>query len=466
MERLTNRLSGWFGSTTDSPSRDPTALPPRKRSDHRDREQRRRCRECKNTEAFYLAAQDELESKTKQLHELQCAFQSLQSNLNDVVSAKTSVEERCRRVENYAEGLKKRIGQLEGDLGALNKAKAEGDKALLRAENERKNLIVLLDTRTAELKEAQTYLSKVDDVSDSDVLHLVESINSHVYQTAAKIANDFQSSYGAQENTVARQEAAQRLEESTLVGSDLPSLLVASNHQRDSILVQIALQTLFTTLLFHLSSPWSKIFDKRLPFLQSIYAEMRKREPQSVFGRWRAMTLTYTHAVLGERTTNASNAARSLLSHINDVLLAAGTKDNANLNSEQYKKSLKALTTQALELRHIAGVRVVSGDFQTTIAWPDEPYAPERIDDEWADPKDAGAAAPSGAQICSTTHLGLVRREWHVEGGKGARAGGMERELVLLKPKVILHHTLQEILEDFLSEPDEAASERTESSAA
>ncbi|KAI9060754.1 hypothetical protein FKP32DRAFT_1577347 [Trametes sanguinea] len=450
MERISNRVSGWWRSTLDSPSSNSTPTSQRKSYRHRDQEQRRRCRECKTTEALYSGAQGELESTKQQLRELQHALQALQTTLNDAVTAKKSTEEQYRGLESHADGLKRRVGQLEGSLNALNKAKEESDKALFRAENERKNLITLLDTRTAELKEAQTYLSKVDDISDSEVLHLVERINSQIYQTAAKIANDYQSSYGEQENNAVRKEAARRLEQSTLVGSDLPRLLVMSGHQRDSILIQIALQTLFATFLYHLASPWSKSSDRRLPFLQSVYAEMRKREPQSVFGRWRAMTLTHLHAMLGEQTTSASSAARGLVDHVSDVLLTGGANVNTDLVKQQYGKSLKALTTQALELRDIAGVRVVSGDFQAIIAWPDAPFAPEEIDDEWADPKDAKAVAPPGTLVFATTHLGLVRRE------KGAREGGKERELLLLKPKVILHHTLQEILDDFLSEPDNA----------
>ncbi|KAI8977712.1 hypothetical protein BD414DRAFT_379910, partial [Trametes punicea] len=289
------------------------------------------------------------------------------------------------------------------------------ERALSQARTERTNLTALLDTRTAELKEAQTYLSKVDDISDSEVLHLLEHLNSQIFQTAAKIANDLQSSYGTQTNGVVRKEAVGRLEKSTMIGPDLPRFLYICEHQRDPILVQIALQALLATYLYYLAAPWSTWIERRLAFLQSIYAEMCKHEPQSVFGRWRTMTLTYMRAVLPGKTLDPSVSARRLAEEVSDVLLACGIEgsieDTGDLVRQRYGKGLRALTAQALDFRQIVGVRIMSGDLHPLIVWPNDPFAQEWMEDEWKDPKDPSSIAPSRAHVCCTTTLGLVRKE-------------------------------------------------------
>ncbi|CDO71999.1 hypothetical protein BN946_scf184943.g34 [Trametes cinnabarina] len=443
-------LHDWLTSTLGRLDSDQTTSPRHINHVKRDRERRRRCGNCETLNTLLHAAKQDLDTAQKHLQDSQRTVREQQNALNESASAQRTLEERSQQLEGHAAGLKKRVAQLEGDLNNLNKAKDEVDRALTRAENERRDLTALLETRTAELKEAQTYLSKVDDISDSEVLQLVEKINSQIYQAASKIASDLQSSYGLQKKKSIREEAAVRLEQSTLLGPDLPRLLAVHNHQHDSVLVQIALQTLFATLLCHFASPWFDGANEHAPFLRSIYAEMCKHESQSVFGRWRTMTLTYMQGLLPEDTRSASSAAQWQAEFVNQLLVAAGANDDVKFVSKHYGKGLKALTAHALEFRHIAGVRVVSGDFNTTVVGPNQPFSSEQMVDEWANPKDANARAPSDARVFSTTHLGLIRTERQAGGGKKVQDSGAVRQLVLLKPKVVLHHTIQELLEDFV----------------
>ncbi|KAI0350809.1 hypothetical protein OH77DRAFT_1430635 [Trametes cingulata] len=323
------------------------------------------------------------------------------------------------------------------------------EKALLQAETENKNLKALLETRTAELKEAQTYLSKVDDVTDSEVVRLVDRINSLIFQTAAKIADDFLRFYGARDDSALAEAAAGRLEKSTLVGTQLLQALRTEDHSEDPILVQIALQVVMSTFLYHLASPWFTSFDKQTAFVHSIYAEMCKHEPQSVFGRWRAMTLTHMRPLIPDQYNGASMARSRLAEHIGDVLLACGTHPSPDqaraMVTEGYGKGLKQIVTHVLDLRRIAGERVVSRDLQVVVAWPAGPFAAETMEDEWANPKHRDGANQSSGPVLCTTRLGLIKLERKTETGKGTEGDSMRR-VVLLKPKVMLESTLKGLL--------------------
>ncbi|EIW52505.1 uncharacterized protein TRAVEDRAFT_84305, partial [Trametes versicolor FP-101664 SS1] len=290
------------------------------------------------------------------------------------------------------------------------------ERALAQAQTERRDLTTLLDRRTAELKEAQTYLNKVDDVADSEVLALVQRINTQIFQTAAKISDDFQAFYGTQKYSAIVKEAVGRLDKSTMVGAELPLILSTTDHSADPILVQIALQCALATLAFHAASPWSTSFEKQTAFLHSIYAEMCKHELQSVFGRWRTMTLTYARAIIPEKTQGASAHALKMIDYVNDVLLACGVDGSPeqvrDLVKQHYGKRLKQLATHALDFRRIAGEQIVSRDLQVIVVWPPSPFDPTWMEDEWADTKKPASptASPAGNILC-TTNLGLIRQE-------------------------------------------------------
>ncbi|KAH9847716.1 hypothetical protein C2E23DRAFT_740990 [Lenzites betulinus] len=345
--------------------------------------------------------------------------------------------------------MKRHISHLERERKAESAAKAERERALVQMQAERRNLTELLETRTAELKEAQTYLSKVDDVSDSDVLALVERINTQIFQTAAKIADDFQPRYGTQADCAVVEEAVARLEKAGTVNAQLPRILCTNDHRADPILVQITLQDALATISYHSASPWSPSLDKHTTFLRDIYDEMCKHEPQSVFGRWRTMTLGYMRPIISERAWSASTPAARMLGSVCDALLACGvdgTSDQlCDLLKEQYGKRLKQLATHVLEFRRIAGETVISRDLRVMVATSRTPFISAWMEDEWADGKNAAAAASSGGTVLCTTHLGLVRDERvAVEAGKSPEEA--TRNVVLVKPKVVLQNTLQELL--------------------
>ena len=78
-----------------------------------------------------------------------------------------------------------RWGDRDNRIEELKREKAE-----LERENAKfRSMQELLDARTAELTEAQTFLSMVDNLSERDVLSIVESLNEHILQLAASLTD-------------------------------------------------------------------------------------------------------------------------------------------------------------------------------------------------------------------------------------------------------------------------------------
>ena len=264
-------LTGWWRRTDNdsSPARISKRLSfYRPGQEHERREGRKELR----------ALLDKREGELKGMREQGLLWQrralDAEKRLAEESSARRVEEDGRRKAEEHIRELRKRIDSREGELKASNAAKAELEKALAHGQVERRNLTALLETKTAELKEAQTYMSKVDDVSDSEVLQLAKNINAAIFQIAAKVADDCHSTIDATASRPLRDQAAARLEKAVNFGSDLPRILAGADHTQDNILVQIALQALFAISLRNLASAWPTPVDERISLLQSIYGEM------------------------------------------------------------------------------------------------------------------------------------------------------------------------------------------------
>ncbi|KAL1940879.1 hypothetical protein VTO73DRAFT_7920 [Trametes versicolor] len=378
-------------------------------------------------------------------------IKGLQEDLQASQAACQASEGRCRELEDYSERLKMHADQLERNAKATEEEKAELERALAQARAERTDQTTPLDGRTAGLKGAQAYLNEVDAVTDSEVLALVQRINAQIFQTAAKISDDFQASYGTQKCGAMVADAVVRLEKSDVVGAELPLALCTSNHSADPILVQIALQAALAMSAFHAASLWSTSFGKQTAFLRSIYAEMRKHEHPSVFQRWRTTTLTYARAIIPEKTQGASAHASKMTDYVSDVLLACGLDGSPehvrDLVKQRYGKRLKQLASHALDVRRIAGEQMLSRDLQVFVVRPRAPFDPTLMEDEWADTKKrAGSADSSAGDVLCTTHLGLVQQERRTDAGKDTQDAEPMLKVVMLKPKVVLHSTVRELL--------------------
>jgi hypothetical protein len=100
------------------------------------------------------------------------------------------------------------------------------------------NRTKLLATRTSELKGAQAFLSKADSLSGAEVIGLVETLNSDIYQIGCAVADEF----GSGKSTVQEGELHEMEALSRVLGKMMIQMLMSTHRENLALVVQTALQ--------------------------------------------------------------------------------------------------------------------------------------------------------------------------------------------------------------------------------
>nr|VWP01540.1 N/A [Ganoderma boninense] len=363
----------------------------------------------------------------------------------DLVASKHWAQQMEARLHNAERHAEETIAQLSRELR--------------RCQSELGMKAALLDTRSAELRNAQAYLTLLDDVTDTEVLQLVNGINSRIFQVAANIAGAFQQRYRNQKDVQASKEAVTRLQ--AFLDSNLLLALNTVHHADDPLVVQTALQAILASCAGWLCATWNDHDDCPL---QYIYQAIRETgpyaqtmgpkfllmnlwsEPQSIAGRWRALSRTYVKTFLTDDKDRQRFETDRVLDCFTDILLISGVgvqQHDLRMEIEhEYADRLREVIHTSHEVQRITGERVISRDLLTVVVKPNESFNPSRMVDEWADPKRARHGHKPRPVVC-TTQLGLVREERRTAERAGGEMGIVE--VFLLKPKVVLRSLLEEL---------------------
>ncbi|KAI0750421.1 hypothetical protein C8Q74DRAFT_1211811 [Fomes fomentarius] len=340
-----------------------------------------------------------------------------------------------------------RVRQLEAQASKIEhdaKARIIGlEQSTARLQKDLQATTALLDTRTAELKDAQAFLSNVDNVADSEVQHIIERLNSTIFQTAATIADAPAFQCEGQKDASVVDNALKKLSEGSLGPCKSFESAIRTIGHGNSILVQTAIQAVMTSHARWLATSWDfglYQYDPDDTFYE-VYAKIRGSEQQSVAGKWRAMARMAFRAMAAEES-GVERHAKDIAKSIAYALIACGATQ-IGTRSEVYESikrdfnsGLQEIIRFALEFQRLSGERVVSRDLILIGVDGEALFDPAAMEDEWTDPKNPSSAA-SGGVLC-TTQLGLVREE--------KKAGKIERA-VLVKPKVALTGMLQHMRE-------------------
>ncbi|KAI0750430.1 hypothetical protein C8Q74DRAFT_1374016 [Fomes fomentarius] len=309
----------------------------------------------------------------------------------------------------------------------------------------------LLETRAEELRDAQQYLSKVDDIADHDVLPMITALNSMVYQTAATLTDVYeaQTADSCFVSVAESEGATKRLRNSRLCGESLLKALSASKHGDGfhSTIVQLALQSVLVQYVQRLCTMWYLgQHDPVGPLMDDLYSHLKRQERPSVAGRWRALSRAHLMALFLEDKGSSvlSDYEDMLMAHLMDILLS-GLHFSSSHHSllqrvqEACGIALHNITTHALELRAVTGERIVSRDLELVLPKPGERFDTHRMENE--DSCDGMEGDMREDVIFCTTQLGLIREEWYSGDGREPYA----HAVTLLKPKVILASAVDDL---------------------
>lgn len=171
---------------------------------------------------------------------------SIRQDLKHEREGKSAIQRSLRKEQEEKAELRIAHQKALTEAGTLRRQLEVKESDIKAARNELQQVrtkldevLVLLDTRTRELKGAQAFLTKADTLSGAEVIALVEALNAEIMQTAAFVADSFDFARQPEHATEIK-EADTRIKE--LMGSTMTSLLSTVQHSSDPLLVQIALQ--------------------------------------------------------------------------------------------------------------------------------------------------------------------------------------------------------------------------------
>lgn len=228
-------------------------------------------------EATLRVKDEELQRKGKEVDGLRQTIEALKRTADQEKLGAREAKEAKESAAYEVERLQARLNQVE--IEAKNNAvKFAGlQRANAHLEKEQRNTLALLETRTGELKEAQAFLSKADNIADSEVQRVIEHLNSKIFQTAATMADDPQFRYGSQVDGDVAHRASASLEQAAWLGSHLLAALRSVDHSKDSVLVQTAIQACMTTYTRWLATSWDLGLSDPKYLLYNLYSLVRER---------------------------------------------------------------------------------------------------------------------------------------------------------------------------------------------
>ena len=229
----------------------------------------------------------DLESAAAETQRTQLRLLQLESHAQQATELRGQVEQeklaRTRSEEQLAGAvadtlqLQARLAQLEGEARRSAARIADLERSHAQAEKERRSAAALLQARTAELREAQMFLTKDDAVEDSEVVRIVELLNAQIDRVAGKIAGSSQIHFGSEQDSAVVEKAAKRLDRYAWIPPPLIATLRGSGRPDEADLVRTSLQAGMAMYTRWLATSWDLgVFDSR-GLLEGVYLSMRER---------------------------------------------------------------------------------------------------------------------------------------------------------------------------------------------
>ncbi|PCH36673.1 hypothetical protein WOLCODRAFT_109017 [Wolfiporia cocos MD-104 SS10] len=300
----------------------------------------------------------------------------------------------------------------------------------------------------AELRAAQTYLTKADSLSEAEILHMFEELNSHIYQLSAHMADN--TKFDRSRHIPQTWTIPARMEVERLLGTQVIQLLATRSHSEEPFCVQVALQSCMVGFAKMIISTWNFNSFENNRHYSDVYEWLKVSEDPTVSGRWRALTITSLRALTLTEVT-APLLRDNLASFITDIILLAGpsaapAEVYQNVVS-RYGEEFLTLIDTMIRLQKIIGEEVISGQIEPMVHFCGETFNPEQMEDENAGkqqrtPRALDARNP--VVVLGTMSLGVTRIKKKAMCSDAAGPASWVA-VTLVKPKVVLETILDEL---------------------
>ncbi|EKM51022.1 uncharacterized protein PHACADRAFT_103462 [Phanerochaete carnosa HHB-10118-sp] len=310
----------------------------------------------------------------------------------------------------------------------MRKAVEETSRELEHVRTAHNNTKTLLATRTAELRDAQAYLTKTDAVSNADVQRMIEGLNAQIFQLSALVADSF--TYSPRRPLVAKP----RQNVGRWLGTPITDFIYSYPHSDDNIWVQLALQTASAAFASRSIGAWDLRFNAaQNRLLTEIHKHLFNGETQAISARWRVLSRRYIKQLHGDYDAE-SDATEKLVNVLKDILLISGAREPmTSIDWLKICNKAKNIITESVKVQKAIGEDIASTNFQVV-----RPLAGDSFDTGcMADVEDCGRRKKPRVMedetVVCTTELGLRRFEKTEEGGRL-----VTKSATLLKAKVVL----------------------------
>ncbi|KAK2464375.1 hypothetical protein APHAL10511_003522 [Amanita phalloides] len=380
----------------------------------------------------------QLQTTLTQLHEREDAVGALKTQI-DRLTADVAVVQKQLQDARHEGGVTKR------DLVAVEDRARQTRRELDVVREKYEQTQELLQTRTAELKAAQTFLTTADKLSNVDVVNMIDKLNADMLQVSALVADafTFEPKNESDLETIESAQVEEAIDRATeTVGPRMVQLLMSSEHNEDPILVQIAFQGGMCAYVHWIISSWyfadPETDNDNERVLWDVYHHMRISDDQAIYGRWRAMTRKHAR----QMTSDNANLTMFFLDAFVMILITAGLKQEpsyiADMIQTRFADDIDRIIKKSQELKKVLGEDVTSCELEMLYFEPDYEFSEATMEDTFQDQSVKENGQTSEGVLC-TTDLGLIRQEKIKDTGDW-------KETVLLKPKIVLQSKLNAIV--------------------
>lgn len=326
--------------------------------------------------------------------------------------------------------LEETLAQVQQDLQTTKQHLDDREQQYSALEAAYRKTTHLLEMRTAELQGAQRYLTKMDGLSDTEVLRDVERINATILHDATSIADSVSFEPSADRALPADPTALTQL-----LGVRMVELLQKVSHHGDPFCVQLALQACMAAFARDVLPMWTTQSENDI-FLDTVYAGIWEHETQAIAGRWRALARSYLHRQLREQDAIAElhHWLTALVVQILRLAGAAGTEQEvSHVVSARHTERLRSFIDICIDVNKAIGEGVLSADFKVLSVDCGSEFNEDTMKDDYG----SAASEGTGEAVLCMVAVGIQRLD--------KQDDGQRRAITLLKPGVALDSITSEL---------------------
>ncbi|KZT22452.1 hypothetical protein NEOLEDRAFT_1137895 [Neolentinus lepideus HHB14362 ss-1] len=403
----------------------------------------------------------DMEMLQREMDEMRRRSEALKGELDAERAAMSVAEQRLQEEEEKNQAMRRELEQkkqesveLADRLHTVESRLTTQEVELLRTKDEAdKHVAALAEHQKAHealvavhsqlvTSSAETFLSTADDVSEKDVIALVQDVNVEIHKVAQLIADTYK--YTAHKIDASQQGVAAREWAEHALGRQMMQLLQETD---DPTIVQVAFQGTISMYAHWTARCWYFDLSREAEVIGDIYDDvyyhMRETETVAVARRWRALTRKHIQSVVHGDSDIAASLVPRIAERLTDILLVAGCKAPLKQVTETMKtkfmEKIKAIIVRALKINKVIGQEVLSSDFEVTWVSPEEAYDSTWMDDIDIEQEAGKKDSEDAIRVLGTTELGLGRMEKLVSD-----AGSEEwKDSCLVKPKVVLESMVE-----------------------